>query len=747
MKFFNKGFVLNNLFPKLVLILLFSMFTSNAASAHVSPAGCTGSGLGINLFTNVAQANIGDTISYSLTVFNGSSTGSVVCDATNIQVSLVTPDGISHPITLTRTSLSNGQTDFYPNVVAYVARSQDITSFGTLAATASDTGVIHQNITDSKGGGNQGLNVFVLNTFHVIKQVVNNNGGTATASSFTVHLKKAGVDVAGSPAPGTPSPGTLYSLIAGTYTVSEDPNVLYTTSFSGDCDASGNITLLGSDNKTCTIVNDDISPPATLHVIKQVINNNGGVATASSFTLHVKSGGVDVAGSPMAGTVTPGTSYTLAAGTYAVSEDANPSYAQTFGGDCDASGNVTLLSGDNKNCTVTNDDIAVVIAPSSLNVIKTVINDNGGTKTTADFPLFVNGAPVVSGITNVFPAGAYTITETSNSTYTPSFSGDCDASGHLNLVPGDHKICLITNDDIAAGGIGHIITVTPVPPLIDVVKIPTPLALPNGPGPVTYTYTLRNIGTVPVSDVTMVGDTCSPITLLSGDTNHDSKLDLNEVWIYSCTTNLTTTHTNTVVATGFANGISAVDTASATVVVGAPQLPNTGVTSVAGLGGGLVPPLIHVTKVPSPLALPIGGGFVTYTEIVTNPGIVPLSNVHLTDDKCGPVNYISGDRNNDSKLDPSEAWAYTCRTRITRTTTNTVVAEGSANGITVRDFAIATVVVSTIKLPNTGIPGLPNTGYPPREDGGAWNIIAFAAVFILVSVILVKILKKSELLR
>src|SRR6185295_5034276 len=98
-----------------------------------------------------------------------------------------------------------------------------------------------------------------------------------------------------------------------------------------------------------------------------------------------------------------------------------------------------------------------------------------------------------------------------------------------------------------------------------------------------------------VSAITMVGDSCSPITLVSGDSNADGKLDVNETWIYHCATTLSATHTNTVVATGWANGLSATDIASATVVVGVPAV---------------VPPLIHVTKVPNPLTLLAGGGMV-----------------------------------------------------------------------------------------------------------------------------------------
>lgn len=353
--------------------------------------------------------------------------------------------------------------------------------------------------------------------------------------------------------------------------------------------------------------------------------------------------------------------------------------------------------------------------PGTITVVKHVINDNGGTKTIADFSLFVNGAPVTSGVTSSFVAdpNPYAVTETPDPSYTRTFSGDCDANGRLNLNPGSNAVCIVTNNDIGAP-----VVAPPVPPLIDVVKVPSPLALPGGPGAVTYTYTVRNIGTVPMTNVTLVGDTCSPIILTSGDVNNDSKLDLTETWIHNCTTNLTETHTNTVVATGWANGVSATDIAHATVVVGLP----------------IIPPLIHVTKIPSPLTLPAGGGLVTFTERITNPGTVALSNVRLTDDKCSPMRYVSGDNNNDSKLDPTEVWTYSCQSRLAVTTTNTATAVGEANGLTVRDFAIATVVVAAAPI-------LPLTGFTSANYLLA--SVGIAAV-VLVAAFLFYVLRKKQ---
>ncbi|MCX6785853.1 MAG: ice-binding family protein [Candidatus Komeilibacteria bacterium] len=392
------------------------------------------------------------------------------------------------------------------------------------------------------------------------------------------------------------------------------------------------------------------------------------------------------------------------------------------------------------NTTVTKATCSGVL-PATISVVKTIINDNGGSKVVADFPLFVNGVPISSGVTTVFPAAAYTITETTSPIYAQSFSGDCNASGVVNLAAGEHKLCVITNNDIASlptssggGGWTAYDVIPAVPPLIDVVKVPSPLALPNGPGLVEYTYTLTNIGTVPVTNVTMVDDTCNPIILASGDINNDAKLDLTETWVYQCSTTLAATHTNTVVATGWANGISAVDVASATVVVSQP----------------IIPPLIHVTKLPNPLTLPAGGGVAVYTYTVTNPGTEPLSNVSIIDDKCtslpGRVTGHPGDLNHNDLLESNESWSFTCRTYLTTTTTNTATASGEANGLTAKDFAIANVIVyAAVPVATPVVPKLPKAGFDPNEKNIPWNIVVMAGLLGLISTSLVVVLKKHKI--
>lgn len=258
----------------------------------------------------------------------------------------------------------------------------------------------------------------------------------------------------------------------------EDPGGLPQTDNSTTSNATRTATIIAEEGEiiTCTYTNKIRA--ATLHVIKVVTNNNGGALTPSSFSIHVKTGAVlaDVTGSPQAGAASPGTSYTLPAGLYVVSENDPTSlgYAQTsITGDCDSSGNVTLAAGDSKTCTITNDDIA-----PSLTIVKRIKNDNGGTKTISDFTITTNagsftfdgGVADGQNITKYtgttitgLSAGAKSLVETDVTGYTEGTWGCTGATGgngsgsvvttfnngSVTLKIGDTAICTITNDDDA----------------------------------------------------------------------------------------------------------------------------------------------------------------------------------------------------------------------------------------------------------------------------------------------------------
>lgn len=97
-------------------------------------------------------------------------------------------------------------------------------------------------------------------------------------------------------------------------------------------------------------------------------------------------------------------------------------------------------------------DIRPPVSSSTyLRVVKEVVNDDGGTASVADFPLFIDGRRVESGFRNPVEPGHHTVSEENVPGYeTVSWRGDCDAAGRVTLVPGDDKICILTSDDLAA---------------------------------------------------------------------------------------------------------------------------------------------------------------------------------------------------------------------------------------------------------------------------------------------------------
>jgi len=288
---------------------------------------------------------------------------------------------------------------------------------------------------------------------------------------------------------------------------------------------------------------------------------------------------------------------------------------------------------------------------------------------------------------------------------------------------------LISNPVVVAPIVSHrLSTPRPIPvvPIIGLLKIPTPTSLPAGPGKVTYNYSVWNVAKLQqLIDITVVDDKCSPVVLISGDLNNNSRIDLDETWKYSCSATLASTTTNTAIATahstdGYYN--TAIATAITTVVVGSP----------------IQPPIIHVVKVPSQLTpLPFGGGDITYSYTVTNPGPVAMKNVNITDDKCPNVVAVSIDQNSNGLLDTNETWTYTCRTNVKASTGSVVTAKGDASGLTAVAYAFTNVLVAS--------PSLPNTAFGPDGPTISWLDIILALGVVILSVRLGMVMKKAKI--
>ena len=190
----------------------------------------------------------------------------------------------------------------------------------------------------------------------LVKQVINDDGGTASASDWILS--------ANGPTPFSgngPSVSNGEGFLAGTYNLSEGggPDGYQSSGWvcnGGTQSDSDTIVLDSEDAATCTITNDD-EDSTSLTLVKQVINDNGGTATASEWTLRAigpesfaDRGPIVFSGSGL----TPGT--------YTLSEAGGPAdYAASAwvctGGTQDDDDSVTLVRGDVATCTITNNDI------------------------------------------------------------------------------------------------------------------------------------------------------------------------------------------------------------------------------------------------------------------------------------------------------------------------------------------------------------------------------------------------------
>lgn len=287
-------------------------------------------------------------------------------------------------------------------------------------------------------------------------------------------------------------------------------------------------------------------------------------------------------------------------------------------------------------------------------------------------------------------------------------SGDTNGDGLVDLTETWVYTCRSTFTGVAT--VKNTVVVTAVEPIlgglatdsdsavvrsykgsIAIQKTPNVTLIPKG-DPVTYTYVVRNSGSVDLTDIAVSDDKCAALVYRSGG-DGDGVLKPGQEWTYTCVHPLQADTTNTADVSGKTpGGGSVTDSSSATVLV----------------VGGQLTPGIGVTKTPSATSVTAGGA-VTYRYEVRNTATMPLANIRMADDKCSPVGYVSGDDNGDGLLTsssngegwPEETWVYTCSTTLRSTTTNTVTATGSPwhNGQTigadVSAQASATVTVAT----------------------------------------------------
>lgn len=184
-------------------------------------------------------------------------------------------------------------------------------------------------------------------------------GGSAHSSDWSMHVKKDGDEVAGSPHDGSTSGTTYHDLRTGSYDVSEtDGPSGYTQSFSDNCDG-GHIAVIKDQTVTCTVTNTRSTGTVELKKIWS------GVPGQTTLNIGTSIGGHEVdkqlTGAAGAAPLTTGPN-TVNAGTYYVSETGgltnyDSSLACTDNGEAVTPGahnSLTVAAGRAFVCTFTN---------------------------------------------------------------------------------------------------------------------------------------------------------------------------------------------------------------------------------------------------------------------------------------------------------------------------------------------------------------------------------------------------------
>jgi YVTN family beta-propeller protein len=201
---------------------------------------------------------------------------------------------------------------------------------------------------------------------------------------------------------------------------------------------------------------NNTSQPGTLLVTKQVVNEGGGDAEPSDFTITVD--GNNPTPSSFDGS-SSGTSVTLRPGSYSVTENSLPEYISSKSGDCAGS----LSAGETRRCTITN-MYQPLDKSAQLIVINNVIDNNNNedselTVKPSAFIITVHGNDPLprsfpgksgEGVIVNLNAGRYSVTADGPEGYTSDYSDGCEGT----IRTGDARACIITNED----------TTPPIPP-------------------------------------------------------------------------------------------------------------------------------------------------------------------------------------------------------------------------------------------------------------------------------------------
>lgn len=172
---------------------------------------------------------------------------------------------------------------------------------------------------------------------------------------------------------------------------------------------------------------------------------------------------------------------------------------------------------------------------------------------------------------------------------------------------------------------------------------------------VPYVVTVKNIGESAISNV-VITDAMLSVSLLNGDTNGNTKLDVNEVWTYTGTYIVKQSDLDN-------NGNTAVKGLLSNTASLSGKKPDG--SNVAVLRSTKVIPLntstlFSVTKTAPQAVVSKAGDVINYTIAVSNTGATAITSVKVNDPVLGGILAVAntGDLNNNGVLDVAEVWIY-----------------------------------------------------------------------------------------
>ena len=362
--------------------------------------------------------------------------------------------------------------------------------------------------------------------------------GDASPSNWSFNVYKEGTLV------GTYSHNSSVALDTGVYTVQEvgpTPSLpYYLDSIGGSaCSVtvlSGVAQLAVTESGGTCIFGNSKKPQLT---VTKVVNPTD---SQDSFDFTITEGNDQVSTFELghSGTktidVVPG-SYTIAetgATGYSTkiecSGDTIPTFATTRA--------ISLNAQENKSCTFTNTKLGSISG--------TKWNDVNGNGTKDDGEEVVEGVQIcidanansvcdadeVSVTTDKF--GNYTFSDLLPGTYT--IIEKLDSGWEQTYPAGSHTVVLSAGELETDHNFGN----WKLKPGINVVKNSTTEFVTSAGQVVPYTFTVTNIGNQILTGITVSDPNCDVApTYQSGDTNEDSKLNLNETWTYTCSHTVT----------------------------------------------------------------------------------------------------------------------------------------------------------------------------------------------------------------